>query len=154
MSRYPITICMAGAVSAGTYSAGAMSALLQAIRLWESGDISDTLLPKHRIRIKGMTSASAGSVQAALSSLDLFSASHSQNLGYTAWTSVTFDKLLDISNDDKQSTVKSVLNTQALYDVTKRVVDDHRWGDKWPEFIDDNYDLGYQSPTSEEYHII
>ena len=132
---------MAGAVSAGTYSAGAMSVLLEAIRLWEGGEVSDELLPKHRIIIKGMTSASAGSVQAALSSLDLFSASHSQNLGFDAWTSITFDKLLDISNDDKQGTVKSVLNTKALHDVTDQVIKDHRWGGEWPAYIDDEYEL-------------
>ena len=133
---------MAGAVSAGAYSAGAMSVLLEAIRLWESGNgaVKD-LLPKHRIKIKGMTGASAGSIQAALSSLDLFSASYSQDLGLEAWTSVSFDKLLDNSDHDNKSLVKSILNTNALRKVTDDVVSRHRWGDEWPVFIDDEYEL-------------
>ena len=145
MDRYPITICMAGAVSAGAYSAGAMSVLLEAIRLWESSNLndnlSDTLVPKHRIILKGMTGASAGSVQAALSSLDLFAASDSQNLGREAWTSITLEKLFDGSDIDDKTIIKSVLNTQALKKVTTDIVSEHSWGGTWPEFIHKNYEL-------------
>ncbi len=141
MTRYPITICMAGAVSAGTYSAGAMSVLLEAIRRWEGDEVDETLLPKHRIIIKGMSGASAGSVQAALSSLDLFAASHNQNLGHRAWTSITLDKLFDNSDINDKATIKSILNTQALKNVTKDVVEKHSWGGSWPEYVDSNYEL-------------
>lgn len=140
MVRYPISICMAGAVSAGTYSAGAMSVLVEALRLWESDEVDEKLLPKHRILIKGMTGASAGSVQAALSSLDIFAQSHNQNLGFDAWTSITFDSLFT-TPDSEDKTVQSVLNTDALRSVTDKMRDKHQWGDQWPDFIDSGYEL-------------
>lgn len=141
-SRYPISICMAGAVSAGAYSAGAMSVLLQAIRRWENSELDLPNKPKHRILIKGMSGASAGSIQAALSSLDLFSNSSKQELGRKAWLSVTLEKLFDDSDLKQESEiVKSVLNTQSLRTITSDVLDDHKWGSVWPEYVDTNYEV-------------
>lgn len=147
MKRYPIAICMAGAVSAGAYTAGAMSVLLENLKLWESDD-EDTkkalekISPKHRILIKGMSGASAGSIQAILSSLDMFSSKTDSNLGYKAWLKVTLDDLLDASDlKQKGATVKSVLNTQALENVVEDVKNGYLWADKWPNYLDKDYEI-------------
>ncbi len=139
MDRYPISICMAGAVSAGTYSAGVMEILLEALRRMEGAEVDPSLLPKHKILIRGMSGASAGSVQAALSSLDMFAASNSQNLGYKAWTSTTAKKLL--TTPSEEGTVKSVLNSEVLGKITEGVIKDHDWGQGWPAFISPYYEL-------------
>ncbi len=147
MKRYPIAICMAGAVSAGAYTAGAMSVLLENLRLWESDDedIKEALkgiAPKHRIIIKGMTGASAGSIQAILSSLDMFSSKPGSNLGSIAWLDVALEDLLDASDlKQKDVTVKSVLNTKALKNVIDDVKKGYSWGSERPSFLDENYEI-------------
>lgn len=147
MARYPICICMAGAVSAGAYTAGAMSVLLESLKLWESDDEStrvalDKIAPKHRISIKGMTGASAGSIQAILSSLDMFSANNQSNLGKDAWLSVSLSDLLDASDlTDKNKIVKSVLNTKAIFDVTEKVTSGYQWRRSRAPYVDQDYEL-------------
>ena len=74
MERFPISICMAGAVSAGSYSTGAMSVLIEALRRLDDDELDLPHRPVHKIALKGISGASAGSMQAALSALDIFSA--------------------------------------------------------------------------------
>ena len=133
---YPISICMAGAVSAGAYSAGVMAELLSAIRLWQNN--KDTLpdCPTHDIEIKGFSGASAGSIQAVLSTLDMFAASESQELGKKAWFSANLDKMFDLSDlQGSKTAVKSVLNSDSLKVIADNAVEEHRWGAQWPNFI-------------------
>ena len=147
MARYPICICMAGAVSAGAYTAGAMSVLFESLKLWESDDKTtrnalDNIAPKHRICIKGITGASAGSIQAILSSLDVFSASAHSNLGREAWLSVSLSDLLDASDlKEIDRTVRSVLNTNALLDVTERVTAGYQWGTSHAPYLAKDYEI-------------
>jgi len=142
MKRYPIAICMAGAVSAGTYSAGAMAVLLEAIRRWEDANLNLPSRPKHRISIKGMSGASAGSVQAALSSLEIFSKEQSRELGKEAWLSVDLTQLLNLSDIENGSfKLQSVLNTDVLRAKTTDVLNGFEWVDKWPDYIDDEFEV-------------
>ncbi len=140
--RYPIAICMAGAVSAGAYSAGAMSVLLQALRRWENAELALPKRPKHRIEIKGMSGASAGSVQAALSSLDIFSSDTQQELGVDAWFSVSISKLLETQDlDEPDAAVKSALNSNYFRELTTEVLAKHSWSTAWPSYVSPNYEI-------------
>lgn len=64
---FEIGLVMAGAVSAGAYTAGVIDFLLQALTEWErfrTRNPDDT--PPHRIKIKVITGASAGGMTAAM----------------------------------------------------------------------------------------
>lgn len=142
MTRYPICICMAGAVSAGAYSAGAMSVLLEALRRWEDDDIKLPSQPKHRIVIKGMTGASAGSIQAVLSSLDMLSAQNESNLGKEAWFGVSLDALLNAEDlQEPDVMVKSILNTGAIRSVAAKATTGFKWSENWPKYLDKEYEV-------------
>ena len=139
--KYPISICMAGAVSAGAYTAGAMAELLHAIRLWRSDEDLPNR-PSHEIELRGFSGASAGSIQAVLSTLDLFAASDSQELGRDAWFNATLEKMLDLSDlDDKDSGVRSILNSDSLKGIADAEIKKHRWAQSWPEHISHPFEL-------------
>lgn len=135
---YPISICMAGAVSAGAYSAGVMAELLNALRLWNNSDADLPSRPPHSVKIKGFSGASAGSIQAVLSSLDMLSGNPQQELGKAAWFDATLEKLLDtedLKKAKKQGAVKSLLNSDSLQTIAQNAVAKHQWADTWPEYV-------------------
>jgi hypothetical protein len=71
--EFSIGLAMAGAVSAGAYSAGVLDFLLQALAEWEdarAGTESDAI-PNHRVGIKVITGASAGAITGALGAVAL-----------------------------------------------------------------------------------
>jgi len=140
-AQYPISICMAGAVSAGTYSAGAMSVLAEALRRLDDKTLDLPFRPPYDMLVKGMTGASAGSIQAVLSSLDLFSSSPTQELGKDAWLQVSFESLL--GNDDLVDVeqVNSVLNSKSLYDNAAQRLAEHSSSSTWPNFVAPDYKL-------------
>jgi hypothetical protein len=95
MEKYPkfhLGIVMAGAVSAGAYTAGVMDYLLETLTLWEEkkqdnrrilqhcdGDMEralkldyDPTVPMHDVVIEVMAGASAGGMTASISALSLF----------------------------------------------------------------------------------
>ena len=146
MERFPISICMAGAVSAGAYSAGAMSVLLEALRLLEA-DNNLPNKPKHRILLKGISGASAGSIQAALSTLDIFSNPNDTGeyieLGKQAWAAITITKLLDNSDLDNDNNVYSILNSNKLQQIAFDQTREHIKAKKAPAFIDKEFQLRF-----------
>ena len=138
--QYPISICMAGAVSAGAYSAGAMSELVKALRALNDESLNLPYKPPYEIVIKGMSGASAGSIQAVLSSLDLFSSNPQQELGRDAWFKATIDTLL--SNDDLGAdNVQSILNSQSLRANASERASTHTRAATWPAFVARDYQL-------------
>ena len=144
--KYPLSICMAGAVSAGAYSAGVMSVLLDALRLWDDASEDLPHRHQHRVEIKGMSGASAGSIQAVLSSLDLFAQDSSQNLGKSAWLNVSIAKLLELSDLEREGAeAQSVLNSEKLRVVAADAISMHTWGDwsnsEWPAFVANDYEV-------------
>ncbi|AMR32704.1 hypothetical protein A0256_15375 [Mucilaginibacter sp. PAMC 26640] len=72
-------ICMAGAVSAGAYTAGVMDYLLEALENWERAKTLQaqgklTGIPKHRFKIEVLGGASAGGMTAAITAAAVQSA--------------------------------------------------------------------------------
>jgi len=57
---------MAGAVSAGAYTAGVVDFLVQALDCWEAARGDDRLAPPHRLRLRALTGASAGAMTAGI----------------------------------------------------------------------------------------
>ena len=67
--EFHIGITMAGAISAGAYSAGVFDFLIQALDEWEKARGEE--VPNHRAAIKVLTGASAGSIVAGLGTIAL-----------------------------------------------------------------------------------
>src|SRR6185503_5216167 len=67
---YEIGLAMAGAISAGAYSAGVVDFLFQALHEWELAkrDYPDNV-PNHSVCIQAAAGASAGSITAALAAV-------------------------------------------------------------------------------------
>jgi hypothetical protein len=63
---FEIGLAMAGAVSAGAYSAGVLDFLLQALAEWEKARAAGEAVPNHRVVIKVVAGASAGAITGAL----------------------------------------------------------------------------------------
>ncbi|MBX3252514.1 MAG: patatin-like phospholipase family protein [Chitinophagaceae bacterium] len=58
-------LCLAGAVSAGAYTAGVIDYLLEALERWERAKElfpDDPMIPRHRVEIEVITGASAGGI--------------------------------------------------------------------------------------------
>jgi hypothetical protein len=73
-NTFHLAITMAGAVSAGAYTAGVMDYLLEVLEKWESIKNNDThkdKLPTHNIKIEILSGASAGGMTACISSIVL-----------------------------------------------------------------------------------
>ena len=67
---YEIGLAMAGAISAGAYSAGVVDFLFQALHDWELAKRDDAdHVPNHSVCIRAAAGASAGSITAALAAV-------------------------------------------------------------------------------------
>lgn len=106
-TTFHVGICMAGAISAGAYTAGVMDYLLETLEHWEKakrlqedGKLSG--IPKHNILIEVLGGASAGGMTAAVTSAalqqkfepvteaDLKNDAHTkQNPLFNAWVNLT-----------------------------------------------------------------
>lgn len=69
---FEIGLVMAGAISAGTYAAGVIDYLIEALDAWEEakawtkGTPEASQVPQHQVVIKVVTAASAGSMNGAI----------------------------------------------------------------------------------------
>jgi predicted acylesterase/phospholipase RssA len=64
---FEIGLVMAGAVSAGAYTAGVVDFLLEALDEWQRlRESGDKLCPPHRVKIRAMSGASAGAMTAGV----------------------------------------------------------------------------------------
>lgn len=134
---FDIALVMAGAISAGAYTAGVIDFLLEALDQWEQARLSDpTHTPQHRVRIRviagasagGMTAALLGSViQRALPTVDSNGvAPASPHPLYDAWVA-GIDLQTLLATDDLPNTntpVRSLLNSNALDTLADRVFTD------------------------------
>ncbi len=136
---FRIGICMAGAVSAGAYTAGVMDYLLEALAEWEKQKASGAKnVPKHQVVIPVMGGASAGGMTAMLTATVLNNELEPVHLGpenqrpeiinnklYDSWVNLIaddmFPKLLD-GTDIKPGQVDSMLNSDFIDEVAERMI--------------------------------
>jgi len=72
--KFEIGLVMAGAISAGAYTAGVIDFLLQALAEWEQArKAEDNAIPPHQITIEVMAGSSAGGMTAAIAAAALCS---------------------------------------------------------------------------------
>lgn len=116
-------ITMAGAVSAGAYTAGVMDYLLETLHAWnELKKTGADHIPQHHVQIDALGGASAGGITAALSLLALYKGLapirhpeeglSADNLLYDAWVNLA-DRLLPDGTYSNE-TFKSMLATDDI----------------------------------------
>lgn len=159
---------MAGAVSAGAYSAGVMDYLLETLELWEEAKSKnrrlgkndpryDHSIPMHDVEIDVISGASAGGICGTLtllSAVDRNYKSYNQNntaglnnVFYSSWVemgetekSSTLDKLLDLSDFKKFKEVRSLLNTLPIDNLADEALKIKELKNP-PPYISKNLDL-------------
>lgn len=136
---FRIGICMAGAVSAGAYTAGVIDYLLEALAEWEKQKASGANnIPQHQVVIPIMGGASAGGMTAMLTSTVLNCEIEPVHLGpenqkpvrinnklYESWVNLIaddmFPKLLN-NADITSGKVESLLNSGFIDEVAERMI--------------------------------
>ncbi len=141
---------MAGAVSAGAYTAGVLDYLLETLQLWEEAKAKnraigvgnpgyDDTIPMHEVEIDVMSGASAGGISGTLTMLSLLDKSHTpvnsknpngkNNRFYQSWVEMADDQYSDsltklLQRDDivGTNTPESLLNTKAIEAIADKAL--------------------------------
>lgn len=71
MKAFKIAINVAGAISAGAYTAGVLDFLTEALDAWYEAKSRNELVPNHNVAIEAFSGASAGGMCAAISAIML-----------------------------------------------------------------------------------
>jgi predicted acylesterase/phospholipase RssA len=69
MASFKLGINMAGAISAGAYTAGVLDFLTEALDAWHAAKARGEVVPEHDVTIEVFTGASAGGMCAAISAI-------------------------------------------------------------------------------------
>ena len=88
---FHIGLCMAGAVSAGAYTAGVVDYLLSALDRWEQCR-GHAGVPTHRVQLSVIGGASAGGMTGFLTAAAINQ--RSKNLFYKSWVTMQRDDML------------------------------------------------------------
>ena len=132
---FHLAINMAGAVSAGAYTAGALDFLIEALEQWEEAKRSGTKIPAHHVRIDAFSGASAGGMCAAIASVmvrDQFEHIHhpedprvrnTTNRFYESWVNeIDIEALLQGNDLQKHERVTSLLDSTIIDDIAKKAI--------------------------------
>jgi hypothetical protein len=142
---FEIGLVLAGAVSAGAYTAGVLDFLFEALDTWRRAALDDrragrtgaeATVPDHNVTIRIVTGASAGGMNGAIAAAALNSAYDygrpdttgkvpQGNPFYEAWVRRIDIKDL-LATDDLSGSVRSFLNCTALQDIVDRVLTEER----------------------------
>lgn len=148
-----IGLCMAGAVSAGAYTAGVIDYLLEALQEWEKRR-GEAGVPTHRVEIPVIGGASAGGMTGIIASAALqqqltpldkptpgaILAEHPENVLYHSWVDLVdknmFPLMLENSDIESAGDVVSALNSDFIDKIAQRVIKPSKpaWKDL-PPFI-------------------
>lgn len=143
--KFEIGLCMAGAVSAGAYTAGVMDYLIEALEEWEKRRKYPNV-PQHEVCIPVMGGASAGGMTALLTAStinnpispvklpekDKLMDSHPENKLYNGLVDLTggdmFSKMLATDDIDKGKVV-SLLNSKFIDEIADKMIscDAEKW---------------------------
>lgn len=147
---FKLCLTMAGAVSAGAYTAGVLDYLLETLELWEQAKRTnrarginhpdyDHSIPMHHVEIDVLSGSSAGGICGSLTFLALSDKDFKScgdknkegknNIFYESWVdmgdspeSSTVDKLLNNSDLKEFKEVRSLLNTKVIDDLADEAI--------------------------------
>lgn len=155
---FEIGLVMAGAISAGTYTAGVVDYLLQALKEWENiKENNPQKAPTHNVKLKVIAGASAGGMTGAITSsmvnghFDAITSlperypdkeEISKNKLYSAWVEqIDISELLgDNDLEEKGSKVVSLLDSTILEKIAESTIQ-FKPADKDRSFLADQLHL-------------
>ncbi len=138
-NTFYVGLCLAGAVSAGAYTAGVMDYMLEALGDWERRKTAgDPGVPTHKVEIPVMGGASAGGMTGIMTAAAIHAAitpirttedalaKAAQNKLFNTWVNLSghedvFAQMLAL-NDIKKNEVYSLLNSDFITKLANNVV--------------------------------
>lgn len=144
--RFEVGLVMAGAASAGAYTAGVVDFLIEALQAWQDAKATgDPSVPDHEVCIRVAAGTSAGGIVAALLAMLPFTghwpvtdlagavtaadvANAPRNLLYRCWVAgIDIQRMLACDDlRDREAEVPSLLNGEALAGIADAAVADVR----------------------------
>jgi hypothetical protein len=127
MASFKIGINMAGAISAGAYTAGVLDFMTEALDEWYAAKARGEAVPRHDVTIEVFSGASAGGMCAAISSVMLqedFEHIHdatrvgTTNRFYESWVNrIDITELLKTQDMDRGEAVHSLLDSTIIQNI-------------------------------------
>jgi hypothetical protein len=131
---FEIGLVMAGAVSAGAYTAGVVDYLIEALDTWNQFREAKKNVPTHDLKIRVLTGASAGGMTAAISVAELLNRpfmpegkvpSNYESLLYQAWVKdIDISHLLQTNDLKESGDIKSLLDSTVIEKIAKKIIDE------------------------------
>lgn len=143
--KFQIGLTMAGAISAGAYTAGVIDYLLETLQRWEEVKGKQADMPSHEVEIPVITGASAGGMTAVMIAKALYQETkpverelkleeNSSNILYDCWVNLTesvgspvmLDQLLSLKDLQRYeqipyySKLKSLFNSSFIEDIANK----------------------------------
>jgi len=166
---FKIGIAMAGAVSAGAYTAGVIDYLLETLSKWEGAKEKnkqlgkehpdyDHSIPMHDVIIEVVGGSSAGGMTSAITALSLFEGirpinddnpDKKDNRLYHSWVNLndsgegkmsTLMQMLESDDIFNEEGVISLLNSKPINNIAEQVIDLNRISDL-PDYISPNLEV-------------
>jgi len=143
---FHIGLCMAGAVSAGAYTAGVMDYLTEALAEWEKRR-GEPGVPSHRVVISVIGGASAGGMTGIIAAAAVnqryqsvtvpasnqLLADRTDNPFYHSWVDLLgndmFSMMLDKTDIERTKKVESLMNGNFIDTIASRAISSH--ADSW-----------------------
>ena len=165
---FKLCLTMAGAVSAGAFTAGVLDYLLETLELWEKAKEKnrsltinhpeyDHTIPMHNVEIDVLSGSSAGGIAGTLTLLSLVDDYYKpvnkdnpkgiNNKFYESWVEMADDEKSDtikklLQRDDLKhyDEVRSLLNTEAIEEIANNALSLKRTK-KMPQYASDSLDV-------------
>ena len=134
-NTFEIGLVLAGAVSAGAYTAGVLDFLFEALDAWYARRKHDDDLPNHNVVLRVITGASAGGINGAIVAAACryrFPPVNPNNVNrngpnnpfFSTWvTGIDIRRLLNTSDLKRNASIRSLLNSEVLDELALRIVD-------------------------------
>jgi len=129
MAPFKIGINMAGAISAGAYTAGVLDFLIEALDEWEAAKQRGDAVPRHAVSLEVFSGASAGGMCAAISAVQVqqdfkhirdTTLTGTNNRFYESWVNrIDIRELLQTEDLEKGQPVLSLLDSTVIADIAQ-----------------------------------
>lgn len=131
-NTFEFGLSLAGAVSAGAYTAGVLDFLFEALDAWQAAKLAGEKVPQHEVKLRVVSGASAGGMNGAIIAAALSKRFRAAAPGrnsdfrsspfYAVWVDgLSIAQLLE-TDDLDAGKFESVFNTRALEELAARVV--------------------------------
>lgn len=159
---FKICIAMAGAVSAGAYTAGVMDYLTEALSLWQAKkekNLSiqarrpndyfedpeyDASVPMHEVQIEVLAGSSAGGITASLSFIEA-NTHRNHSLLYDCWVNMADDNkgstIQKMLGSEGENEINSLFNVVPIEQIADRAFENMEVRETLPPYFSPNVDL-------------